>query len=163
MTFKEKQSFRQIWLWILLAAITGFFLYVDIHQLILGYPFGARPAPNAVLVVVTLLLLCLDVMLYSVTLYTEIDTDGIFYRWTPFNRYLIKISWKEIKSVEVIEYEFVGYGWRLTAHYGTVNNISGQHGLQIVLKNGEHILLGTRKIEEMQRMVERARELGLVE
>ena len=64
----------------------------------------------------TLLLLSL---FWIMRLTTEIDGKGIRARFVPFaNR---EVSWSEIKSIEVIEYGFVGgWGMRMGTKYGTV-------------------------------------------
>jgi hypothetical protein len=124
------------------------FVYADIQQIFLGKPFGDKPAPNFILIIVTLFILTMLLLFYFTKLETRINDDGIFYKWTPFNRKYKKIAWGDISKIELIKYGFVGYGWRLT-QYGTVFNVNGNMGLQLILKTGRKIVLGTQKAEEL--------------
>jgi hypothetical protein len=150
-SFYEQQQFRQKWtflIYILLLALLALFIYADIQQIFLGKSFGDKPASNFVLIIITLFILTVILLFYLTKLETRINEDGIFYKWTPFNRKYKKIAWGDINSIEIIKYNFVGYGWRLT-QYGTVLNVNGNMGLQLSLKTGRKIVLGTQKVEEL--------------
>ena len=60
------------------------------------------------------------------------------------------MPWEDIKSTKVITYKFVGYGLRLGTKYGTIFNIKGSRGLQIELKSGEKVLIGTQQADDMK-------------
>lgn len=60
---------------------------------------------------------------FSITLITEINTDEIKMRYTLFTKKTVK--WNEIKSAEIVNYGFVGYGISLGSKYGTVYNTKG--------------------------------------
>ena len=80
---------------------------------------------------------------------TTIDSDGIQMSFFPFKSK--KVTWTEIKNIEVINYGFVGgWGIRLWTKYGTVYNTKGNKGAFIELKNGTKFLIGTQKEEEMR-------------
>ena len=70
-----------------------------------------------------------------------------------------RVSWKEIKSAEVVNYGFVGgWGIRLWTNFGTVYNIKRNKGLAIELTNGKKFLIGTQKETEMNKVMEEIRE-----
>lgn len=149
--FEEKQQFRQLGLWALLAVtllpITG----VLIYQMITGREVGNNPAPNIVLVLLSLFVV-LPVLLgfYFARLTTRISGEGIFFGFNfPFGE-LNKISWAEVQECKVIRYGFVGLGYHLSATYGTVYNIKGNKGLHIVKKDGSQFLIGTGRPDELR-------------
>lgn len=149
--FEEQQQFRQRWtyiIYILLFALLGLFVYADIQQIIFGRPFGDKPASNAALLVITLFILVLLVLLYQAKLETLVTDDGVYFKWKPFQKTYRKFAWSEIVKAEIIRFGFIGYGWRLTS-YGTIYNVAGDKGLQLHLKSGKKVVLGTQKANEL--------------
>lgn len=69
-----------------------------------------------------------------------------------------KVSWKEIKQIKVVKYDFVGYGIRLGSEFGTVYNTKGNKGLAIELKNEKKFIIGTQKETEMKEWIKNKRE-----
>jgi hypothetical protein len=56
---------------------------------------------------------------------------------------------KFIKETKIIEYG--GWGIRKTfSGKGTAYNVKGKNGLQLVFKNGDRLLIGTQKAEELK-------------
>jgi hypothetical protein len=59
-----------------------------------------------------------------------------------------------VASIEVRKYspikEYGGWGFRYGFKNGKAYNISGNMGLQLILKNGDRILIGTQKPEELE-------------
>lgn len=150
--FEENQSFRgkgAYVVYFILLALLALFIYADIQQIILQKPFGSQPAPNLVLVFITFFILALLVLFYVARLHTIITEEGVQFRWVPFQRASSHYKWENIIKVEMIKYGFVGYGLRLTS-FGTVHNIAGNKGLQLTLKSGGRIVLGTQKPEELE-------------
>lgn len=90
---------------------------------------------------------------------TEYNSSGITYRFFPFHLKKRTILWSEVNSAYVREYkpvlEYGGWGIRgVFGKNGRAYNVSGNIGLQLELKNGEKILLGTRKKEELEKVIE---------
>jgi len=150
-SFQEQQQFRQKWtylIYIFLIGLLGLFVYAGVQQIVFGKSFGNKPAPGFILIIATLVILTMLLLFYFIKLETRVNKDGIFYKWIPFSRQYKKISWENIRGIEIINYGFVGYGWRLTPG-GTVHNIAGNKGLKLTLKTGRKIILGTQKVEEL--------------
>jgi hypothetical protein len=147
---REYQAFNQWWLWsiIITAAIPtfGFLLY----QVITGEQIGTKPASNTVLFILTLLLpMPMFFGFYFAELSTIIDSTGIEYGWNLPTSDLNFIPWSEIKSIDLIEYKFVGYGYKISRDYGTVYNTKGNKGIQIIKNNGSKILIGTSNADDL--------------
>lgn len=62
--FNEVQRFRIWWAWLGAAALNILFLYAIVQQLVLGKPFGEKPAPDFVLILIELLLLACCIFLF---------------------------------------------------------------------------------------------------
>lgn len=154
--FSEKQRFTQFWLWTLLIALNLFMIYGIIQQIIFGIPFGNNPAPDLVLILLSLIPFGISLLFYTFCLETQITNELIAFQLRPFGS-LNTIRFEEIEKVYVREYaplrEFGGWGYRISYNNGTAYNIKGNQGLQLELKNGKKILIGTQKAEEMQEVL----------
>jgi hypothetical protein len=168
MIYKEEQSFRQSYIpWIMLAAIVfliGSFGIGFYQQLYLGRPYGDEPMSNNGLIwssILTFLFLsAVFIFILNGVLVTEIWTDGIRFKFTPFIWKTKHIPLSEIASAEVGKYrplaEFGGWGVRkrfLTRK--TAYNVSGRIGLRVIKKNGSQVMFGTQKPEEIKRAVDK--------
>ncbi|MFN5224364.1 MAG: hypothetical protein ACK5DJ_09275 [Bacteroidota bacterium] len=81
---------------------------------------------------------------------TTISHDEIQYRLFPFQWNMRKISREQIADVFVRKYsplfEYGGWGLRWSLN-GKAVNVRGNMGIQLVLKNGSRILIGTSNPE----------------
>jgi integral membrane sensor domain MASE1 len=106
--FKEQQRFTQTWLIILLAMS----IIVPIGIMIQEYAKeNTKMTTNEfVLTLVGILVSVLFIFFFKLT--TRIDEKGIHYQFFPFHFSLRRISWSEINSVNVRNYDPIGeYGW----------------------------------------------------
>ena len=151
-TFHETQKFNHWWLWAILIPLCCLPLYGIFQQIILGKPWGSNPMSDNLLIVLAIIVIGFVVLLYLLTLKTDIDSDKIAIKFGPFvNK---SWQWSDIDSAEVITYKFVGgWGIRLWTSYGTVYNVKGYKGLALQLKNGKKLLIGTQKEEELKNFV----------
>jgi hypothetical protein len=159
--FEESQSFRQKGLYVvyfILLALLGLFIYADVQQIILDRPFGSKPASDVVLVFITFFILALLVLFYVARLQTIITEEGVQFRWVPFQRAFSHYKWDNIIRAEIIKYGFVGYGLRLTS-FGTVHNVAGNKGLQLTLKSGGRVVLGTQKPAQLEAFLQQINKL----
>jgi hypothetical protein len=155
--FKETQRFNQKWIIVLVSIPLVLTLWVIVKQVILGEPFGDNPAPDWVLWLSLLVPVLIIAFIFSLTLNTRIDKDGICYRFSPVQRHKRWIKWGEVKDAYVRKYkpitEYGGWGFRSGGRSGKALNTSGNMGLQIVFKDGKRLLLGTNKPEELERVL----------
>jgi hypothetical protein len=156
--FTERQRFKQIWLWALLVAINGLFIYGLISQVYLGQPLGDKPMSNGLLIFVNSAVLLLTLLFVFLRLDTAIKKDGIYYRFLPFQLTYKKIPWDRIEKSFVRQYnpisEYGGWGLRTGLFgKGQAFNISGNKGLQLVYNNGKKILIGTQRPEEIEQVL----------
>lgn len=155
--FKEVQRFKTWWAWLGVAALNVLFMYAIVQQIFLGTPFGPKPAPDFVLILVELFLLLLFIFLISIKLKTRINHAGIYYRFIPFQFKETFIEWHELKDAHIRKYnsflEYGGCGIRTgTAKTGKAINTSASsnQGLQLQFNGGKLLLIGTSRPDEIR-------------
>lgn len=152
--FKEEQKFNQWWLWLILI-LMGVLPLIGIYkQLILGEKLGDNPMSDISLLIFSIIMFSLVGLFLIMKLKTSIDKNGINMHFFPFIKK--SVDWQQIKNVKVVNYGFVGgWGIRLWTKYGTVYNVKGDKGLEIVLKSGKKFLIGTQKETELSTIIEK--------
>lgn len=163
--FREKQQFRQWWIWLILLGINGFHLFGVFQQVFGGRQFGDKPVSNAVLLFSLGLSLLLTVLFINLRLDTQIKKDGIYVRFFPFHLNFKEYHWDKISKLFVRQYrpigEYGGWGLRLGIFgKGKAYNVSGNKGLQIVFTDNIKLLIGTNKPEELRDTLKRLGRLS---
>lgn len=106
-----------------------------------------------------IILILISILFLSFKLKTRIDEKGIYFQFFPFHFSYRLITWNEISTCEVRNYnailEYGGWGLKngFRKKKGIAYNVKGNIGLQLELKNGKKILIGTQKKEEIQRVI----------
>jgi hypothetical protein len=155
--FYEEQQFRQPWLMVLL--IVGF-LGTLAAALMAGVAFyRSHPSGQAfanpgiyVLAVEALLVGLITALFLSVKMITEVRLDGLAVRAHPIARLRRFIPYNQIDSCEPRTYSPIGEygGWGIRyGRGGRAYNVSGNRGVQLVLKSGERLLIGSQKSDEL--------------
>ena len=167
--FKEIQGFKTWWAWVAVAALNLLFIYAIIQQVVLGKPFGTKPAPDLVLIIVEIFFLLVMLFLISIKLKTRIIDTGIYYRFYPFQFTETKIEWHELRDAYMREYnsyhEYGGWGIRTgTKKTGKAINTSASSnkGLQLQFNDGKLLLIGTARPAEMQEIIDIVIEAGKI-
>lgn len=152
--FEETQRFTQPWLWLVILAVAGFSWYAALLQLGLRRPVGSNPAPDAVLLVVWLLFgVALPLLFRAMHLRTEVKADGLHLRLYPLHLRFRHWPFEALGSADARTYsplrEYGGWGLRLGPG-GWAYNIQGNRGVQIVLRSGRRILIGSQEPERLE-------------
>ncbi len=160
--FVEEQRFTQWWLWAImilsLLAVIAPFGYGIYSQEVLNAPFGNNPTSTNSLIVTGVSVLVLVGLIFVIfvcmKLKTKITTEFVMVLFPPFMRKWKKISPDEIDRFEVRTYkaiyEYGGYGMKRGFRAGQSYTVSGKIGLQLYLKNGKKILIGTKKRQAIE-------------
>jgi hypothetical protein len=153
--FKEEQRFTQVWIWMLLIALSGLWIWEFIQQIIMGIPFGDKPAPDIVVILTGIFPLLAIILFRSLILETSIDEEGVAYRFRPFQR-----KFKVIKATDIARYEVKKYsplkdygGWGIrygSSKNGKAYNVKGNQGVLFEFKSGKRFMLGTQKPSEIR-------------
>ncbi len=152
--FTEVQDQKQKWIY--------YFVYIlfilPTADLIQRFVFSAGDNSPSTLFIIGFYLIpvALLILLKTTILITKIDEKGIYYRYKPFHKKYRNIKWDEIDKCYIRIYrpmmEYGGYGYRTAFNkkHGKAFNVRGKIGLQLELKNGDKILLGTQKSDELK-------------
>jgi hypothetical protein len=104
----------------------------------------------------TIAISLLSALFFVFRLETNITEVAISVRFFPLHLKFRKYLWLDIEAAEVRKYkpllEYGGYGIRGFGKNRALN-ISGNTGLQLVLKDGRKLLIGTQKGHEMIEML----------
>jgi hypothetical protein len=159
-TFNESQKFRQWWIYAILLTVIGIFGYGIFKQFILNEPWGSKPTSTAILLSVLIFQVLLLVLFQLFRLDTEINDQGVSYRFFPLQSKYKTIPWIAVQKAYIRKYSPIGEygGWGLRyggKERGRAYNISGNIGLQLELKDGSKILIGTQKSEELEALLKK--------
>lgn len=156
--FKEEQRFTQTWLLVLM----GFSSLVPVFIILKEYlNENTKMTTNEfTLTIVGIILIPALIFIFKLT--TRIDEKGIHYQFFPFHFSFKSITWSEIVSANVRNYDAISEygGWGLKGGFfwnkskGTAINVSGDIGIQLELKNGKKLLIGTQKENEAKSVLE---------
>jgi hypothetical protein len=112
-----------------------------------------------------IIILALLNLFANIKMVTQLTEDGIYVRFHPFQPVFSKYEWKDIGEVYVREYnallEYGGWGIRFGlmgikhGQGGKAYIISGNQGLQLVMKDGSRILIGTQKPDELSAIIKK--------
>ena len=153
-TFEESQKFNQVWLWVLLIAISIWVLVQ--FPLALLRSSGEEPVSthSVIMFLISLaFVMGLNAMMYFAKLKTKISDEEISILFRPFINKPKRFKWESIKEAYVRKYkpiwEYGGWGIRYRWS-GRAYNTSGNMGLQLIMKSGKKILIGTHKPDELE-------------
>jgi hypothetical protein len=166
--FKEEQKFTQVWIWMLLIALSGIWIWQLVQQVFMGIPFGNKPSPDVVIILTGIFPVLAIILFRLLTLETIINEDGVGYRFKPFQRKPRLIKANDIVHYEVKKYsplkDYGGWGIRYgSAKNGRAYNVSGNQGVLFELKNGKRFMLGTQKSSEIRLALDKLMKAGNTE
>jgi len=159
MIYEEIQGYKKL-LWLLIP------MPITLVMIFTFWVAEKDPAEKteilyALLLVVAVELLVL-LMFLNMKLVTRIDKEGITFHYRPFLKSR-HYKWTDIKSAAVRRYNAIGEygGWGLKTGWKKNNkayNVWGNKGLQLELKDGKRILIGTQKHQDMVLFLRRLKE-----
>jgi len=164
--YYEKQR-EKWWVWAVMIGVNLIFVVGCILQIGFERPFGDNPMNDTGLIITSVVIFFISLLVLSGNLQTYINREGIFVRYSPYHFKYLFYAWKDISHVYVRNYhpfrEFGGWGMRLspwhltgkTVHFtrNIAYSVGGNTGLQIELKNGKKILVGTQQPDKLNRML----------
>lgn len=148
--FKETQKYIVLMVAAILSTI--FFGVFCVVQIGLGKPIGNHPAPDALLIVFFAISIATIFLAWYQKLVFIIVEDKIRISFGILtSSRVIKMS--DVKSISTRKYnamkEFWGWGVRFRNNI-TCFTVSGSDAIEIELKSGEKLLVGTQKMAEAE-------------
>lgn len=167
--FAEEQKFRQGWLWLLLTG-TVLVGLVGAVSVLVFLPYKTEVAQmimwlimGFILFISVLIPLGVCALFYFMKLAIEVRLDGIYLRFSPFHRSYRCIHFDQIERYYMRQYrpvaEFGGWGIRRGwGDAGKAYNVRGNEGIQLVLRDGAKLLIGSQRSSEFSSALDRALE-----
>ncbi|MFD2721439.1 hypothetical protein ACFST9_22180 [Hymenobacter monticola] len=156
MLFLERQVFIRRWWPLLLAPAI---VVATLWWLVPAKPNQAEWSAAVASVVVVLSI----GLLLTLRLETRLDAAGVHYRLFPLQWAWRSRPWTEIAQAYVRSYdplgEYGGWGLKGTSTNRALN-ISGDQGLQLELRDGSRLLLGTQRPAEITQALNRLNVSG---
>lgn len=162
--FKEEQKFDQWWIKLLIIGATlagiGPMYYGTIMQFTTGEPWGDKPMSDTGLIIMdvitTVVMVGVIYLVFGSKLITVIKRDGIYVKFRPLLYKERFIPFETIEKYAVRKYspvkEYGGWGVRYGKFgRGRAYNVKGKIGLQLWLKAGKKLLIGTQRPEAIER------------
>lgn len=152
--FYERQKFNNKYFLITVFLVEIVFVYFSALKTLNHKPFIVETFEDWPLIIFTLTVPPILLFLYYIIrLETVINDDGIFYRWRPIKKTYNMIQWDAIKSITLIDLKNAGLSWMFDKNYNEVSYMGSGVGILIVQKRGKKIVIGTRKAEELNRIL----------
>ncbi|AKD03314.1 DUF6141 domain-containing protein [Pontibacter korlensis] len=159
--YREKQRFRQFWLWVVVLAVASIFWTGFVYQVLLGGSYGNRPVSDVQLAVLFVLVgLGLPYFFYRMSLTTEVQPGEVRVRFWPFHIKPVKIPLHLVRDYERVTYNpIVDYGgWGIKwGSEGKAFNMSGSEGVKLYFYNEKPLLIGTQQPEELMSAINEAK------
>ncbi len=147
-TFKETQRFSQWWL----KAILFIPLFEGLAFMLSDYQNKGEIQRDSVIFLAIVLVVVL--FIYMCKLVVDINEKGISYQFWPLQLKHKQIEWNDIEKAYIRKYEplweYGGWGIRGSFKNGKAYNIKGDIGLQLELKNGMRVLIGTGEQQKLE-------------
>ena len=103
----------------------------------------------------------------GIRMISQIREDGIYVCYPPFQPSFSIYHWSDIREIYIRDYhalqEYGGWGIRfgiMGLRYGGSGKayiVSGNKGIQLVLKNNSRVLIGTQRPADMESVIEKCR------
>jgi hypothetical protein len=161
-SFKEEQTLQRSLELGLLLFLTGALVFRYARGFFESAGAGIRPVD---FVLVLSLLGAATILVYLLRIKIKVNQKGISYRYIPVQRHAQKIAWSDIEDCRVVERSpsAIWSGWNVGFRSGARSvGLPTKTGLHLKLKNGDHVLLGTHKPEQMKRVIERMRNRDVI-
>jgi hypothetical protein len=157
--FREVQHPRQWWIWLIVVVLSAMMWYLFITQIILGQPYG-NPPPDWVAWLLWLAIgVAFPLFFWTCHLTTEVRDDALAIIWFPL--YQRRIAYQDIVQSEAVTYRpllhYGGWGLRWSPSRGCAYSMSGNQGVQLVLRDGRRVLIGSHQPEELARAIDSRR------
>lgn len=159
--FSETQKFDQWFMKVIYFGMIAMLLYFMYSWYVANEAVdkvGTSDTTGQLLVIASIVPVIILFHLFK--LKTEIDEIGIHYQFLPIHFSRRTIRWEEIEKCYVRTYspirEYGGWGYRQAlGKKGKAYNVKGNKGIQIKLKTGKDILIGTQKEKDAQQVINR--------
>jgi hypothetical protein len=145
--FKELQRFDQWWIKVIMALP----LFEALAFVLNDYQSKGEVESDSLIFLLAIILIVTLIFWFKLTV--EINEKRIVYRFSLFHLKPRQIEWNDVEKAYIRTYkplwEYGGWGIRWSFRNGKAINVKGNVGLQLELKNGKKILIGTSEEQKL--------------
>jgi hypothetical protein len=156
--FEEKQKCNLKAIWIFIIAVSCFMFTISAFELSSAFHAEKGASINYFALIFPLLIGAgLPLFLYSLTMTTIVNREGIIIKYFPIGKAVIKAD--DIRSLEMRSYKAFNEfgGWGIKYGFGKkCYTMSGDKGVEIKLKSGGCILIGSQHNNEFYEAIIKA-------
>lgn len=143
-----------------MVAPTALAWWLFVEQIIRGKPLGQNPAPDWLVWLIWLLVgIGLPLLFGRVSLVLDVTADQVRIRYRPFSRRVIPLD--DIARVQARTYnavkEYGGWGIKGWSKEKMAYNVSGNRGVELTLKDGRRVMLGSQRADELAAVIDAER------
>lgn len=144
-SYEEKQRIDTIWPLAIMAfvSVINYVIYFHLDHTDISFFYGSMMSTGFICG-----------LLFFMRLQTKINEKSINYRLFPLHFKWQSILWSDVEKSEIRTFkpikEYGGWGIRNSFSSGKAYIINGNVGLQLYMKNGKKILIGTKQEEKLQ-------------
>ena len=157
--YRESQPFHLGFSRIALAMPPATLVFLACRQIIWKHPWGNPPMSNGGILFLTILIVLVYLRLMTVRLVTELRSGDLSVGMKGLWRKR-RVPLVDIQSAAPVEYdpvsEYRGWGIR-SGPRGKAYIASGNQAVQLQLRDGSQILVGTQSPQELARRITQAR------
>ncbi len=150
--YKENQKFTNKWIWLLVISAALFVWYGTVKQIIFHAPFGSRPSPDFLMIIIWIIFgIGMPLLFLLVRLTAEVRENGFYIRLFPFHLKFRKIPLEDIKNCETRTFNPLKDfgGWGIWFGSGSVTyTLKGCSSVQLEMTGGKKLLAGSGKPDE---------------
>jgi len=157
-TFHETQRMDSWWIVLLIGGIAAWSWWGFYQQIVLGEPFGDKPASDLGMWLITLGIgLVVPIGFAMMKLIVEVRFDRLYIRFFPFATR--EILFDDIATFQARLYapirEYGGWGIRGAAMKSRkmAYNTKGNWGVDVELKDGRFVMIGSQKANELEEAI----------
>jgi len=157
-TFREEQDFHRVW-WIMLLVlgVTALMWWGFVQQIVLGEPWGSNPGPDWFMWLFWLLFgIGFPAFFWWMNMVVEVWTDHVQIHYRPFAKRSIPFA--DIERIQARTYspvkEYGGWGMKGWSSKKMAYNVSGNQGVELFLKDGRTVMIGSQKPQELAEALE---------
>jgi hypothetical protein len=155
--YHEEQRFRQRWIWLLVLGTAAIAWWSFIQQVLLDRPFGNKPAPDwGVWLILLPIGVGLPLLFLRMVLVLDVTSEAVVIRYRPLTTRVIDLA--ETEQVRVREYsaikEYGGWGLKGWSRNKVAYNVSGNRGVELLLRDGRTVMLGSQHPQELAQAIQ---------
>ena len=107
------------------------------------------------LLVVNIFEIPIFIFFYFTKFETIVLKEGFGYRWWPLQKKYRMMLKDDITEIKIRNSPAFTSGYHWVPGYGWVNNIRGKRGIQIKLKGGKKLFIGSQQVEQLKAAIEK--------